>query len=182
MEFKNRLLILEDDKEFFESLILELKERGFSPYGGDSWKAIEKDLLPSTDFALVDLRLNQDSGLALIQDLKAANPHMRVVMFTGYGTIATAVEAMMSGAAHYLTKPVNIDEIVDALLDVPLEEDDDQDDQEIDTRRVSLARHEREYIEYVLAQCNGNITHAARWLGIRRQSLQRKLKKYPPSQ
>ncbi|SME99657.1 response regulator transcription factor [Pseudobacteriovorax antillogorgiicola] len=175
-----KLLVLEDDEDFRESLILELGARGFEAYGSDNWKNLDKDRLESTQYGLVDLRLNQDSGLECLKRLKEGRPDMRVVLFTGYGTISTAVEAMKFGAANYLTKPVSMDQVVDALLDV-VEEDDPVKNETESGERISLARRESEYIEYVLAKCNGNITHAADWLGIRRQSLQRKLKKFPPN-
>ena len=179
-ENRPRLLILEDDEDFRESLILELGARGFEAYGADNWKNLNQERLGGTSYGLVDLRLNQDSGLECLKRLKDISPDIRVVLFTGYGTISTAVEAMKFGAANYLTKPVSIDQIVDSLLDVVDEDSDDKDNLNLDSERTSLARRESEYIEYVLARCDGNITHAADWLGIRRQSLQRKLKKFPP--
>ena len=142
---------------------------------------MNKDRIPDTQYALVDLRLNQDSGLECLKRIKDLRPDVRVVLFTGYGTISTAVEAMKFRAANYLSKPVSIDQVVDSLLDVIDEESDDEEKLELKAERASLARKESEYIEYVLAKCNGNITHAADWLGIRRQSLQRKLKKFPPN-
>ena len=102
-------------------------------------------------------------------------PGIRTVVLTGYGSIATAIEAIKIGAVHYLTKPSDPDLIEDAFEKitgdptVPLPDSP-----------PSLARHEREYIEYVLAGTGGNISEAARRLGLHRQSLQRKLRKYPP--
>lgn len=183
MEHNGRpaLLILEDDIDFRDSLVLELSVRGFAPYGADNWRNLPKERLEKTPYGLIDLRLNQDSGIECLKRLKECQPDMRIVLFTGYGTIATAVEAMKFGACHYLTKPVSVDDIVDALLDVMEEDDRGAMVAEDDIPRESLARRESEYIEYVLSKCNGNITHAAEWLGIRRQSLQRKLKKFPPN-
>lgn len=176
-----KLVILEDDTELRESWALELEDRGFDPYGASNWRKLDKEWLAETEYALVDLRLEGASGLPAIEELKKENPSMRIVVLTGYGTIATAVEAMKLGAAHYLTKPVSIDTIVDTLFDVPSDLEEGIEDDLLPDQRTTLARKESEYIEYVLAQCQGNITHAARWLGIRRQSLQRKLKKFPPS-
>ncbi|NRA68069.1 MAG: response regulator [Pseudobacteriovorax sp.] len=178
-----QFLILEDDIDFREGLVMELAERGFDTYGADNWQNLDKERLESTEFALVDLKLNRDNGLNCMKSLKDANPEMRIVLITGYGTVSTAVEAMKKGAHNYITKPASIDDILDALFD---DEEDDEDDDSTASlaakaQRTSLARHEKEYIEYVLARCSGNITHAAEWLGIRRQSLQRKLKKYPPN-
>ncbi len=174
-----QFLILEDDIEFRESLIMELAERGFDTYGADNWQNLQKDRLKTTDFALVDLKLNRDTGLKCLQHLKSINPNMRIVLITGYGTVVTAVEAMKKGAHNYITKPASIDDILDAVFDE--EFDDNSGPPDTKLPRTTLARKEKEYIEYVLAQCDGNITHAAEWLGIRRQSLQRKLKKYPPN-
>ena len=95
---------------------------------------------------------------------------------TGYGSIATAVQATKLGAAHYLTKPVDIDEVERALQS----EEYANEEVPIPTEFQSLYRREREYIEFVLAECDGNISQAARRLGLHRQSLQRKLRKYPP--
>lgn len=183
MESMPKLLILEDDEDFRESLVLELGARGFESYGADNWRNLDKERVAQTQYALLDLRLNQDSGLECLKKLKTLKPDMSIVLFTGYGTISTAVEAMKFGAVHYLTKPVSVDDIVDSLLEVQEDESDSDSSvsEKLPENRVSLARKESEYIEYVLAQCNGNVTHAANWLGIRRQSLQRKLKKFPPN-
>jgi two-component system response regulator RegA len=130
----------------------------------------------SIDFAIVDLRLRGDDGLDAITIIKENNPHAKVVVLTGYGSIATAVQATKRGADNYLTKPVDIDKIEhafgvgkDAGIETTIREES-----------PSLARHEREYIEYVLAVCDGNISEAARRLGLHRQSLQRKLRKHTP--
>jgi two-component system response regulator RegA len=93
------------------------------------------------------------------------------VVLTGYGSISTAVEAIKRGAVNYLTKPVSLERLEKALwVDLPPGEEDPDEPIE------SLERHEREYLEYVLARCGGNISKAARWLNLHRQSLQRKLR------
>lgn len=168
------LLLAEDDERLGETLLLELQDREY----GVSWirsldefAAFERETL---DFALVDLRLKQDSGLDLIERIARRYPSCRIVVLTGYGSIPTAVEAMKRGASHYLTKPAQIEEIERALWgegtatspqDAPVE---------------TLAQHERDFIESVLLQCEGNISVAAKRLGIHRQSLQRKLRKLAP--
>ena len=125
-------------------------------------------------YAVVDLRLRSDSGLDAINLIKENSPHARIVVLTGYGSIATAVQATKLGATQYLTKPIEIDELERALLS------DDEVSTSIPEQFQSLDRHEREYIEWVLAQCDGNISQAARRLGLHRQSLQRKLRKFTP--
>jgi two-component system response regulator RegA len=113
--------------------------------------------------------------LEVLKELKELLPECRAVVLTGYGSIATAVEAVKLGAAHYLTKPVDPDAIVKAF-----EATEGDPTVTVSMSPPSLARHEREYIEYVLAATGGNISEAARRLGLHRQSLQRKLRKYPP--
>ena len=124
---------------------------------------------------MVDLRLRQDSGLDVISTLKQRSPETIVVVLTGYGSIATAVKATKLGATSYLTKPVDVDQLERAFAG------DDAEEIAIPDEFQSLYRHEREYIEYVLAECDGNISQAARRLGLHRQSLQRKLRKYTPN-
>jgi len=118
-----------------------------------------------------------ENGLQVVEKLRAMLPDLRIVMLTGYGSIATAVEALRLGAADYLTKPADGDQIDRALQNV---KPDDL------AKRVaddvpSLDRVEWEHLQRVLADCNHNISQAARLLKIDRRSLQRKLKKYPPS-
>jgi two-component system response regulator RegA len=133
-------------------------------------KEFEKLRQEKLDFALVDLRLRQDSGLDLVEQIRAKFPECRIVVLTGYGSIPTAVEAMKRGAVHYLTKPARIEEIERALWG---------NGQEVGDAPVeTLAQHERDFIESVLLQSSGNISVAAKRLGIHRQSLQRKLRKF----
>jgi len=125
---------------------------------------------------VVDLRIGADSGLDVIDAIMASAPAARAVVLTGYGSLPTAVQAVKQGATNYLAKPVTIERLERALWT----DDPDPEDIAVPNGRESLARHEREYIEYVLLQCDGNISKAARWLGIHRQSLQRKLRKFRP--
>src|SRR5690606_18237981 len=124
-------------------------------------------------FALLDLRLGEASGLDLIAPLKAIRPDMRVLLVTGYASVATAVEAIKRGADNYLPKPVTADAIVRALFgeqagsDVP------------ESTMVPLARVEWEHIQQALAETRGNVSAAARLLGTHRRSLQRKLARRP---
>ena len=174
----NRLLIVDDDRHFSETLKVEFEDRGYDTTAVTSLSALDGVQSPSFRFAILDLRVGQDNGLRILETLKAKCPDCRIVLLTGYGSIATAVQAMKLGASNYLTKPVSIERLEKALW-MDLGEEEPEDNEAIDAR-ASLARHEREYIEYVLNQCEGNITRAAAWLGVHRQSLQRKLRKYPP--
>lgn len=167
------LLLIDDDLDLRESLRLEFSERGYDVWEAGSQKEVE-DLTGLTPFrfALLDLRLHADNGLDIIPLLLASSAHCRIVVLTGYGSIPTAVEAVKRGAVNYLTKPAPIERIEKALWIDPT------DTPEITEQDLeSLERHEQEYLEYVLLQCQGNISQAARWLGIHRQSLQRKLKR-----
>jgi two-component system response regulator RegA len=165
------LLIVDDDAAFRERLVRAMRDRGYEAAGvADHPSAIATAREDSPELALVDLRLPGETGLAVVRDLKLLDPSTVVVVLTGYGSIATAVEAVKLGAASYLTKPADADQIVAAFDGV----------QPADTADVpSLARVEWEHIQRILLDCGGNISQAARVLGIHRRSLQRKLTKYP---
>ncbi len=172
------LLIVEDDAGLRETLQLEFQDRGYRVWQAASLEAtqglLEAGMVPR--FAVVDLRVGVDDGVEIVQVLLQGAPEVRAVILTGYGSLSTAVTAVKRGAVNYLAKPVSIQRLERALWT------DDPDPQEVAVpeSRESLALHEREYVEYVLLQCDGNISQAARWLGIHRQSLQRKLRKFRP--
>lgn len=171
---RKRLLIAEDDCSFRETLIVEFEERDYAVTAVASIAEFRRLDDYTFDRAVIDLKLEMDSGLELLELLVQASPDVRSVMLTGYGSIATAVKAIQIGATNYLAKPVSIDELETAFIG----REDESDTEAYNA--PSLARHEWEYIEYVLARCGGNISKAAKELGIHRQSLQRKLRKYPP--
>jgi two-component system response regulator RegA len=126
------------------------------------------------DHAIVDLRLDQESGLDLIPLLKAAEPSINIIVLTGYASIATAVAAMKRGAANYLAKPVEADAVVRALSgEEQLPETGD------DYNPMSVERLEWEHIQKVLREHGGNVSATARSLGMYRRTLQRKLAKKP---
>ena len=170
------LLIVEDNDRFAEALGSELRDRGYSVHRARDLSELDAIQNLAVDFAVVDLRLGADSGLDAIQKILARCPQARIVVLTGYGSIATAVKATKLGAVGYLMKPTDVDQVERALL----EEDDEEGELPIPDEFQSLYRHEREYIEFVLNECGGNISQAARRLGLHRQSLQRKLRKYTP--
>jgi two-component system response regulator RegA len=165
------LLIVEDDAALRDRLVRAMCDRGFETLGvPDHASALDAARQETPELALVDLRLPGDSGLTVVRDLKELDPSTVVVVLTGYGSIATAVESIKLGAASYLTKPADADRIVAAF----------EGTQPSDDARVpSLARVEWEHIQRVLADCGGNVSKAARALGIHRRSLQRKLSKHP---
>jgi len=170
------LLLVDDDEVLRERLGRALRERGFEVTTAESGEAaIAIARRDAPEFAVVDLRMPGISGIDVLDALRTIDPATRVLMLTGYGSIATAVEATRRGAVGYLSKPADADEVVAALTGRPVAEGD----VEIDT--PSLARAEWEHIQRVLTDCAGNISETARRLGIHRRSLQRKLQKYPPT-
>ena len=171
-----RLLILEDNERFAEALTAEFCDRSYEVVTARDLAELGEACGDPIDFAIVDLRLRGDDGLDAIAIIKESSPDAKVVVLTGYGSIATAVQATKRGADNYLTKPVDID-MIEHAFGVG---DDARFEATAREESPSLARHEREYIEYVLAECDGNISEAARRLGLHRQSLQRKLRKHTP--
>jgi two-component system response regulator RegA len=127
-------------------------------------------------YAVIDLRMPGRSGLELLRELRLLDASCQALILTGYGSIPTAVEATRLGAVGYLQKPVDAHDVAAALG--RLEDTAGTDAALIET--PSLARAEWEHIQRVLADCGGNVSEAARRLGIHRRSLQRKLQKYPP--
>ena len=132
------------------------------------------------DLAVIDLRMPAESGLVVLRDLMAAHPDALAVILSGYGSIATAIDAVRLGAVDFVQKPADVDQLLEAFAKAlqvdPLVERDPHYDP------PSLARAEWEHIQRVLNDCGGNVTRAAKMLGLHRRTLQRKLQKYPPRQ
>jgi Response regulator consisting of a CheY-like receiver domain and a Fis-type HTH domain len=163
------VLILEDDLSLAKSLSREFEDHGYKPTVIHSIKQIPNQ---EFQFALVDLRLNSgEMGLDALQIILKKSPHCQIVVLSGYGSIATAVEAVKRGARDYLTKPASFTQIENALLG-------QRQLAETEFERPSLSQVEHEYIDFVLTKNQGNISKTAKDLGLHRQSLQRKLKKY----
>lgn len=166
------ILVVDDDAVFRERLVRAFRTRGLEARGaGDAEEALALAREESPELAVVDLRMPGLGGLELVRELRAIDPATQVVMLTGYGSIATAVEAMRLGAVHYLPKPADADEILAAFTP--------GETHEPVAEVPSLARAEWEHINRVLADCGGNVSQAARLLGVHRRSLQRKLSKHP---
>ena len=171
-----KLLVVDDDDAFREAMDLEFSERGWQVLtAADQRTAVGLASVHRPGFAVVDLRLENERGLEVVKELVERVPGIKAIVLTGYGSVATAVEAMKLGAHHYLTKPTDPD-----ALEQAFDSAGGDPSVAVPDHPPSLARHEREYIEYVLASTGGNISEAARKLGLHRQSLQRKLRKYPP--
>ncbi|HTY79967.1 MAG TPA: response regulator [Candidatus Bathyarchaeia archaeon] len=171
------ILVVDDDEVFRSRVLRALGARGFTALGAaDHAAALEVARSGAADRALVDLRLPGRSGLEVVRDLRRLRPQMSIVVLTGYSSIPTAIESLRLGAMNYLSKPVDVDQMLAAFDHAPANA------QASPTPDVpSLARMEWEYIQRVLAECGGNVSQAARVLGLHRRSLQRKLTKYPPA-
>lgn len=170
-----KILIIDDDETHCEVLGDAFENRGYAvAIGLNQEQALSLDDMFTPDLAVVDLRLGNDSGLYLIRQLKLKYPRLKIVMLTGYASIATAVEAVKLGAIQYITKPANADEILDAFSQ-------EQGDTEavIAEQPLSIKRQEWEYVQKVLLENEGNISKAARQLNMHRRTLQRKLAKRP---
>ena len=173
---KPKLLVVDDDEIFCSTMQRALGQRGYEVRLAHDVHQVE-DLLNfwSPEFALIDLRLPGPAGLTLIPRIKAANPDTRVVMLTGYASIATAVEAIKLGAFHYLVKPVDV-EAVDAAFRRRGGGDDMVSPSE---SLLSVHRLEWEHIQRALVEHGGNVSATARALHMYRRTLQRKLNKHP---
>ncbi len=171
------LLVVDDDEAFRTVLARAMSRRGLkvaSASGAEQALTLAQAQPP--DAAVVDLRMPGESGLALVPRLKALNPAMRIVVLTGYASIATAVEAIKLGATHYLAKPADADAILAALYR-------DAGDAGVEPAEapLSVRRLEWEHIQKVLAEHDGNVSATARALKMHRRTLQRKLEKKPVS-
>jgi len=173
------LLLVDDESVFRERLARAFRERGFEVTTAGSYEeGLALASRESPEVAVVDLRMPGRGGLELVRDLHALDGSTRIIVLTGYGSIATAVEAVKLGAFNYLPKPADVDDLLLAFSRGPGEPTQVTED----FQPPSLARAEWEHIQRVLADCGGNISEAARRLGLHRRSLQRKLQKYPPAQ
>lgn len=169
------LLIVDDDAGFRAALGAAMARRGFSVVlAANAEEATQIARERVVEYALVDVRMPGESGIDLVERLRSIDDGTRVVVMTGYGTIASAVLAMQKGAVDYLTKPVDAATCERALLG--LRETGDEAPRDV----PSLDRVEYEYLQRVLSDCAGNISDAARKLGLHRRSLQRKLARNAP--
>ena len=172
------ILIVDDDEVFRSRLARAFRERGYEVRAANGYEdAMTAARDESPEMAIVDLRMTGPSGLELVRDLKALDPSTRILVLTGYGSIATAIEAMRIGATYYLPKPADVDDI---LAGFARGEAPPLDPPPSDYAPPSLARTEWEHISRVLSDCSGSVSEAARRLGLHRRSLQRKIQKYPP--
>lgn len=170
----NRLLIVDDDAVFTEVLARALRKRDLQvERAHDSKRALELVNSFAPDRVTLDLKMVEESGLQLLPELLKIHPQAKVVVLTGYSSIATAVQAMKLGAINYLCKPANAQEILSAF------DSQVQEDIALEPNPVSVSRLEWEHIQRVLEENEGNVSATARALGMHRRTLQRKLQKRP---
>lgn len=170
------VLLLEDDERLRVRLGRAFSDRGWRVVGAatcaEAARVAEEELL---DLAIVDLRLGEESGIKAVGAIRAGDGQTVILVVTGYGSIVTAVAAVKAGASDYLTKPTDAEQLVAAYERVRA----GMEGAVPETTVPSLGQVEWEHIHRVLEDCGGNITRAAKMLGLHRRSLQRKLGKRP---
>lgn len=172
------LLLVEDDAVFRAALGRALTHRGFHVVeAGTVAEALTQARRSAPGNAVLDLRLPDGSGLDLLGELLRIAPALRAVILTGWGSIATAMQAVRLGAVDFLAKPVDPDRVASALRSDRSKVA--EGDVAVAEQVPSLDRVEWEHIQRVLAECEGNVSKTARLLGLHRRSLQRKLGKRP---
>ena len=177
------MLLVDDDEIFRERLARALRERGFEVRtAANVEQAVELAEGDSPEYAVVDLRLPGKGGMEILRQLRRVDAGTRTVVLTGYGSIATAVEAVRLGAVNFIPKPADADDLVAAFEKYERGDLADGLAATSPYRAPTLARMEWEHIQRVLSDCGGNISESARRLGIHRRSLQRKLQRLAPKE
>lgn len=169
------LLLVDDDGPLRRSLERAMERRGFRVQAAESLREglnLAHSMRP--DYAVIDLRLEDGSGIDLVKRLRELHPKTRIVMLTGYGNIATAVAAIKAGALDYLAKPADADDVINALLNSGNQLPPPP------VNPMSADRVRWEHIQRVFEQCNRNVSETARRLNMHRRTLQRILNKRAP--
>ncbi len=171
----NKLLLIDDDAPLRRTLQKAMEKRGFAVFAGACLKEglnLAHTIRP--DYAVLDLRLEDGSGIELVKRLRDLHPKVRIVILTGYGNIATAVAAVKAGAVDYLAKPADADDVINALLTTGSSLPPPP------ANPMSADRVRWEHIQRVFEQCNRNVSETARRLNMHRRTLQRILNKKAP--
>ena len=181
MPFDERLLalVVDDDDVFRHRLCRALSQRNWEANdaaSGEEALSVARERSP--DLVIVDLKMPGIGGLELVPQLRAIDSSMTIIVLTGYGSIPTAISAMKRGADHFMSKPADADQVLAAFENLRAAPAGPPD---VPATVPSLARVEWEHMQRVISDCCGNISQAARLLGIHRRSLQRKLAKQPPA-
>ncbi|MGB7323942.1 MAG: response regulator [Rubripirellula sp.] len=172
------ILLVDDTFVLRERLSMAMQQRGFHVETAGSYdEAVEIFRMRPTDLAVLDLRMPGKSGLELLRKLLQMKPTTRVIILSGFGSIPASIDAVRAGAVNFLSKPADADDILGAFV---RGDDPSVPEGALAFPAPSLARNEWEHIHRVLSDCGGNISEAARRLGIHRRSLQRKLRKRAP--
>ena len=171
----NSLLILDDDQPFLKRLSAAMEKRGFNVFSANSM-ADFGELIKSVNpnYAIIDLRLNDGTGLDAVESIRKINPDSKIIVLTGYGAIATAVAAVKIGAIDYLSKPADANDILNALIF------SDQSKPPPPVNPMSADRVKWEHIQRIFELCNRNVSETARRLNMHRRTLQRILAKRSP--
>ncbi|MFN3190529.1 MAG: response regulator transcription factor [Aureliella sp.] len=173
------ILLVDDSIVLRDRLAMAFRERGFRvAVASNAEEATRVFALDPTDLAVLDLRMPGKPGLVLLQELREISPSTKFLILSGFGSISTAIDAIRLGATNFLPKPADADDILTAFARGEAEVDVPESEGEIPV--PTLAQAEWEHIHRILADCGGNISEAARRLGIHRRSLQRKLRKRAP--
>tara|TARA_B100000700_G_C14741721_1_gene713350 strand:+ start:308 stop:835 length:528 start_codon:yes stop_codon:yes gene_type:complete len=173
----NELIIIDDDHLFRERLTRSMEKKGFNVESfGTSLDSVKRIKEKKFDYAIVDMRLEDGSGLEIIKEIKKYNTETRSLLLTGYGNIATAVAAIKTGAIDYLPKPAEVDQIYEALISskdiLP----------PLPNNPMTADRIRWEHIQRIFIQCNRNVSETARRLRMHRRTLQRILNKHAPKE
>jgi two-component system response regulator RegA len=169
------LLLVDDDRPFLNRLCRAMENRGFEVETAESiTEGLAKVQVNTPAFAVVDMRLNDGNGLDVVELIRTKNPDSKVIVLTGYGNIATTVNAVKLGAVDYLAKPADADDILAALIRNP------NDKAPSPENPMSADRVRWEHIQRVYELCDRNVSETARRLNMHRRTLQRILAKRAP--
>ena len=171
----NSLLILDDDEPFLRRLSGAMEKRGFNVFPANSMADFERVMQKiCPNYAIIDLRLNDGTGLDAVESIRSRKPDSKIIVLTGYGAIATAVAAVKIGAVDYLSKPADANDILNALVF------SNEDKPPPPVNPMSADRVKWEHIQRVFELCNRNVSETARRLSMHRRTLQRILAKRSP--